>query len=151
MNTLSSPRRERDLHLMGLAFTVNSLILYLGHFELTFILIEGVLFFFVCLYVSIAVHLLKRLFLPDWIVLAPLKEQLKVFETRSLLVAQAGLEFDPHQAPVCWDHRCVSPTTPDMDSEILVNFLSLYSNRFCYYIFMHTYICIHLCGGACVA
>lgn len=39
---------QRDLYLMVLAFTVNSLILYLGHFELTFILIGVLLFFFVC-------------------------------------------------------------------------------------------------------
>lgn len=41
---------QRDLYLMVLAFTVNSLILYLGHFELTFILI-GVLLFFLCVLV----------------------------------------------------------------------------------------------------
>lgn len=36
---------QRDLYLMALAFTVNSLILYLDHFEVTFILIEVLLLF----------------------------------------------------------------------------------------------------------
>lgn len=41
---------QRDLYVMALAFTVNSLILYLGHFELPFILIEVALL--LCLFVG---------------------------------------------------------------------------------------------------
>lgn len=47
---------QRDFYVMALAFTVNSLILYLDHFEVAFMLIEVLLLFLsACMFVLLPI------------------------------------------------------------------------------------------------